>query len=83
VLAGVGFSSDQIETTTGAAPSATSKIATNVVPVTDFAIGQHFFFSKHTALRLEIRPYIYWEQINNKVDPNGDVQILGGLSFLF
>lgn len=81
-LAGVGFSSDQIETTSGAAPG-NSKLSTSVVPVTDFAIGQHFFFSKHVALRLEVRPYIYWEQINNKVDPNGDVQIVGGLSFLF
>lgn len=81
VLAGLGVVMDEIETGSAGVPDRT--IATKVFPATDFAIGQHFFFSKRVAARVEIRPYIFWEQINNKWDPNGDVQILGGLSLLF
>lgn len=82
VLAGLGIVMDEIETNTAGSPSQKT-IATQVFPATDFAIGQHFFLSKRTALRFELRPYIFWEQIDNKWDPNGDVQILGGFSLLF
>lgn len=81
VLAGAGIVSDEIETNTAQTPSV--KTTTNkIFPATDIALGQHFFFSKKTALRVEIRPYIFWEQINNKWDPNGDVQINLGFTLL-
>jgi outer membrane beta-barrel protein len=81
VLAGAGIVSDEIETNTAGTPSV--KTVTNkIFPATDFALGQHFFLSKKTALRVEIRPYIFWEQIDNKWDPNGDVQINLGFTLL-
>ena len=82
LLGGVGVCQDEIQTsaaTPGAVPVATSK----VFPVTDMAFGQHFFLSRHVALRTELRPVITWENINGKWDPNGDVQINLGLSLLF
>jgi len=81
VLAGAGIVSDEIETNTAGTPS-TKTITNKIFPATDVALGQHFFFSKKTALRVEIRPYIFWEQINNKWDPNGDVQINLGFTLL-
>ena len=81
VLAGAGIVSDEIETNTSGTPS-TKTITNQIFPATDIALGQHFFFSKKTAVRVEIRPYIFWEQINNKWDPNGDVQINLGFTLL-
>ena len=81
VLAGAGVVSDEIETNT-ADVNSQKTVSDKIFPATDFAIGQHFFLSKKTAIRAEIRPYIFWEQINNKWDPNGDVQINVGLTLL-
>jgi outer membrane beta-barrel protein len=80
VLAGAGVTSDEIEITNAAG---VSTFTTKVFPATDFSLGQRFYLSRRIALRVELRPYIFWEQINNKWDPNGDVQIDTGLSFLF
>ena len=81
VLGGAGVVSDEIETNTAGSPSVKT-VQSKIFPVTDFALGQHFFLSKKTALRVEIRPYIFWEQIDNKWDPNGDVQINLGFTLL-
>ena len=82
LLAGAGVVGDEIEVNSGTAGAVTQTIQQKVFPVTDFAFGQHFFLSKRTAIRAELRPYIFWEQINNKWDPNGDVQILLGFSLI-
>lgn len=82
VLGGLGVCQDEIETNTAATPSQQS-IATKMFPVTDMALGQHIFLSRHVGLRVEIRPVITWENINNKWDPNGDVEINLGMTFLF
>lgn len=81
VLAGAGIVSDEIETNTAQTPSVKTTTS-KIFPATNLALGQHFFFSKKTALRVEIRPYTFWEQINNKWDPNGDVQINLGFTLL-
>lgn len=81
VVAGAGIVSDEIETNTAGTPSVRT-VTNKIFPATDFALGQHFFLSKKTALRVEIRPYIFWEQIDNKWDPNGDVQINLGFTLL-
>jgi outer membrane beta-barrel protein len=81
VLGGAGIVSDEIETNTSGSPSVKT-VQSKIFPVTDFGLGQHFFLSKKTALRVEIRPYIFWEQINDKWDPNGDVQINLGFTLL-
>lgn len=81
VLGGLGICQDEIETNTTTTPSSQS-IASKVFPVTDVAIGQHFFLSRHVGIRAEVRPVITWENINNKWDPNGDVEINVGLTFL-
>lgn len=81
VLGGLGVVSDEIETNTSSTPSVKT-VSSKIFPVTNFAIGQHFFLSKKTALRVEIRPYTFWEQIDNKWDPNGDVQINLGFTLL-
>ena len=81
VLAGAGIVSDEIETNTAGTPSVKT-VSSKIFPATNFALGQHFFFSKKTALRVEIRPYTFWEQIDNKWDPNGDVQINLGFTLL-
>lgn len=84
VLAGGGIVNDEIETNTTTQNGVVVKTISNkIFPATNAAIGQHIFFSKRTALRVEIRPYVFWEQIDNKWDPNGDVQVLTGFSFLF
>jgi outer membrane beta-barrel protein len=80
VLAGLGVASDQIETANVANPNGT--FTNKIFPLTDLSIGQRFFLSRKVALRIEVRPYIFWEQIDNKITPNGDVQILTGLSLL-
>lgn len=84
LLAGAGVVGDEIEINRGGGGggAVTQTIQQKVFPVTDFAFGQHFFLSKRTAIRAELRPYIFWEQINNKWDPNGDVQILLGFSLI-
>ena len=82
LVGGLGITSDEIETNSSASPSQKT-ISTQIFPVTDVGIGQHFFLSRKTAIRVEFRPYTFWEQIDNKWDPNGDVQIIGGLSYIF
>lgn len=81
VLGGLGVVSDEIETNSSTTPS-TKTVSDKIFPVTNFAIGQHFFLTKKTAIRAEVRPYIFWEQIDDKWDPNGDVQINLGFTFL-
>ncbi len=82
VLAGAGLTGDEVETNSAGTPSVKT-VQSKIFPVTDFAIGQHFFLSRSAALRIEFRPYIFWEQIDGKWDPNADVQLLTGLSYLF
>lgn len=82
VLGGLGISQDEIQTS-AATPGAVPVVNSKVFPVTDVGLGQHFFLSRHIALRTELRPVIVWENINGKWDPNGDVQINLGLSLLF
>lgn len=81
VLGGLGVVSDEIETNSSSTPSVKT-VSDKIFPVTNLAIGQHFFLSKKTAIRAEIRPYIFWEQIDEKWDPNGDVQINLGFTLL-
>lgn len=82
LVGGLGITSDEIETNSSTSPSVKT-IQTKIFPVTNVGIGQHFFLSRKTAIRVEFRPYTFWEQIDNKWDPNGDVQIITGFSYIF
>ena len=83
LVGGVGIAGDQIELNTRTSGGvAEQTISTQIFPVIDFGVGQRFFFNSWLALRIDIRPYIFLEFIDGQMDPNGDVHIAFGLSFL-
>lgn len=82
IVVGGGFAQDEVEShllTNGVLVPAFTNF---FVPVADFGIGERFFFGPRTALRLNLRPYIFFENINDDPGLNVDVHISLGVTFL-
>jgi outer membrane beta-barrel protein len=82
LVGGVGVAGDEIEVNKRTGGTVEQSISTQIFPVVDFGVGQRFFLNNWFAVRLDVRPYVFLEFIDGQLDPNGDVQVAFGLSFL-